>query len=264
MDLLVSHSITSFLIIPLTLPSSRSLAFSNSLRLGICFTHLKGKFIQQGDLTSRVVHPWFIWFMAVMGVHLHQENLHEWEELRIQRTLTQVLLSMLLKMRETGPPFDIFQAWYLLAMSSTYTHTIVPAQRYLLRCQELIKSEDLGLVESTVVDASTRSSPFTTGIDDRPPEYNDRKHELVSVLVNLIYLQCIHCLLYDACHGMYADLEAQLPDFEVHFPSLYSSKHVPQSSFLSGLIRTFSTSPLSYSELAPFFWFGTCFCTSSF
>ena len=155
--------------------------------------------------------------MAVMGVHLHQESRHEWQELRIQRTITQMLLRMLLKMRETGPSFDIFQAWYLMAMFYTYTHTIIPAQRYLLRCKELIESEGFRFVEPTGADVSTRSSPSATAIDDRQPEYNDKKHELVSVLVNLIYLQCIHCMLYDACHGMYADLEAQLPDFAVRF-----------------------------------------------
>lgn len=228
MGLLVSHSLTSSFSLSLTLPLSRSLALSNSLRLGICFTHLKERFVRQGDLTGQVVHPWFIWFMAVTGVHLHQESRHEWRELRIQRMLTQMLLCMLLKMKESGPPFDTFQAWYLMAMFSTYTHTIVPAQRYLLRCQELITFEDFRLVEPTGVDASTRSSPSsTTAADDRPPEYNDKKHEQVSVLVNLIYLQCIHCLLYDACHGMYADLEAQLPDFEVRL----SNSHIPQSPF---------------------------------
>lgn len=150
-----------------------------------------------------------------------------------------------------------------MAMSSTYTHTIVPAQRYLLRCQELINSEDFRLVEAIGVEASTRSSPSTTPIDDGPPEYNDKKHELVSVLVNLMYLQCIHCLLYDACHGMYADLEAQLPDLAVRFLPSNSSKRAPQLSFPSWFIRRYSISLRLYSELAPFFWFGTCFYISN-
>ena len=244
------------------MPSSRSLAFSNSLRLGICFAHLKEKIIRQGDLTSRVGHPWFIWFMAMTGVHLHQESRHDWRELRIQRMLTQMLFFMLLEMRATGPPFDIFQAWYLMAMSSTYSHTTIPAQRYLLRCQELIKSEDFRLVEPTEVEASTRPPPFTAVIGDRPPEYNDEKHELVSLLVNLIYLQCIHCLLYDACHGMYADLEAQLPDFAVRFLRLHHSEPIPQPPFLSGFIRRLSIPLPLYLELAPSSWFGTCFCIS--
>jgi hypothetical protein len=263
MELLVSHSLTSPSSLSLTYPSSRSLALSNSLRLGVCFTHLKESFVRQGDLTGRVVHPWFIWFMAVTGVHLHQESRHEWQELRIQRMLTQMLFCMLLKMGESSPPFDIFQAWYLMAMFSTYTHTVVPAQRYLMRCQRLITSEDFRLVEPSGVDTSTRSSPSTTSTDDRPPEYNDKKHELVSVLVNLIYLQCIHCLLYDACHGMYADLETQLPDFEVRCLRLHPSKPFHQLSSLSGLIRMFSISLRSCSELVPFFWFGTRFCISS-
>lgn len=202
--------------------------------------------------------------MALIGVHLQQESRHEWGELRIQRMLTQMLLSMVLKMRQTGPPFDILQAWYLMATFSTYTHTTVPAQRYLLRCQELIRSEDFSLVEPAGVDASTRSSPSAIAVDDRLPEYNDKKHELVSMLVNLMYLQCVHCLLYDACHGMYADIEAQLPDFAVRFSvTTLFNPPIPQLTFLSWLIRRFLTSRCSYSGLVPYFWFGTCFCISS-
>ncbi|KAF9792197.1 hypothetical protein BJ322DRAFT_20130 [Thelephora terrestris] len=199
----------------------RTLAFSNALRLGICFTKLKERFILEGDLTGHVVHPWFIWFMAVMGVHLHQEIRHEWQQLGIQRHLTQVLLTMVVGMKDTGPRFDLLQAWYFMAMSCTYTHTLVPAQRYLLRCQELIKSEDMRLVEPNWIDASTRASPSDAPAHDCPPEYTEKKHELVSVLVNLMYLQCMHCLLYGECHGMFADLEAQLPDFARAYPEIY-------------------------------------------
>ena len=155
--------------------------------------------------------------MAVMGVHLYQESRHQWEQLRTQGALAQILLKMVLTMQETGPPFDLFQAFYCMALSCTYTHTLVPARRYLERCQEMIRTEGFRLADPTWVDASSRGSPSTV-IDDRPPEYTDEKHELVSVLVNLMYLQCMHCMLYNECHGMYADLEAQLPDFAVCSP----------------------------------------------
>jgi len=152
-----------------------------------------------------------------MGIHLYQESRHQWVQLYTQGALTQILLTMVLKMQETEPPFDVFQAFYLMTMSCTYTHTIVPAQRYLERCQEMIRTEGFSLVDPTWVDASSRGSPSPVD-DDRPSEYTEEKHELVSILVNLMYIQCMHCMLYDKCHGMFADLEAQLPDFEVGFP----------------------------------------------
>ena len=251
-----------FPFLSLTLLSSRTLAFSNGLRLGICFTKLKERFIREGDLTGRVVHPWFTWFMAVMGVHLHQESRHEWQQLKTQRQLTQVLLTMIIDMKDTAPRFDLLHAWYFMAMSCTYTHTLVPGRRYLMRCEELVKSEDMRLVEPTWIDASTRRSPSVAHVHDHPPEYTEKKHELVSVLANLMYLQCMHCLLYGRCHGMFADLEAQLPDFAVRPLHIPSSKCSAQVSFSSGLIRKFSIFLRRCSELAPFFWFGTCFCIS--
>lgn len=199
----------------------RSLALTNSLRLGMCFTRRKERFIREGDLTGRVLHPWFTWFTAVMGVHLHQESRHEWQQLEIQRMLTQMLLKMVVELREKEPPLEVLHAWYLMAMSCTYTHTVVPAQRYLQRCQELIKAEDVRLVEPNWIDASTRASPSDIAIDDRPPEYTEKKHELVSVLVNLMYLQCMHRLMYGACHDLYAELEAQLPDFARAYPEVF-------------------------------------------
>lgn len=196
----------------LTLPSSRDLAFSNSLRLGICFTSLKEKFIRDGDLSGRVVHPWFVYYMSVMGVHLHQEIRHQWVDLKTQGMLTQALLRMVVKMQETHqPPLLMFHIFSLMATACTYTHTLVPARRYLERCHEMILKEDFRLVE-TWIDASVRRAPSAV---DRPTEYTEDKHELVSILLNLMYLQCIHCLIYDECHGMFADLESQLPDFEV-------------------------------------------------
>lgn len=65
----------------------RNLALSNSLRLGMCFTRLKERFIREGDLTGRVVHPWFSWFTAVMGVHLYQESRHEWQQLTDRKSV---------------------------------------------------------------------------------------------------------------------------------------------------------------------------------
>ena len=196
----------------LTLPSSRELAFSNALRLGLCFTSLKERFIRSGDMSGRVVHPWFVWYMTVMGVHLHQEWRHQWRDLEIQGTITQKLLAMVLKMQETQPPFIVFQVYSLMATACTYTHTVVPGQRYLERCQEMIEKHGFRLVDPTWIDASLRGSPSTV---DRPSEYTEEKHELVSVLLNIMYLQCINCLLYDECHGWFTDLEAQLPEFEV-------------------------------------------------
>jgi len=81
----------------------------------------------------------------------------------------------------------------------------------------MITKEGFSLVDPTWIDASSRGSPPTVA-DDRPSEYTEEKHELVSILVNLLYLQCMHCILYNKCHGMFAGLEAQLPDFEVSFP----------------------------------------------
>ena len=210
-------SLRHFFAFFLTSPPSRALTFSNSLRLGICFTPVKERFIREGDLSGQVVHPWFIWFMAVMGVHIYQESQHKWGQLRLQSTLSHILLKMVLKMKESVPPFDMFQAYYLMAMSCTYTHTLVPARRYLVRCQEMIRTEGYRLADPTWIDAASRISPFAL-IDDRPPEYTEEKHEMVSILVNLMYLQCIHCMLYDECRGLYADLEAQLPDFAVRCP----------------------------------------------
>lgn len=155
--------------------------------------------------------------MTVMGLHLHQERRHRWEQLDIQSWIIQSLLKMVLKMQETQPPFELFQAFYLMAMSCTYTHTLVPARRYLERCREMIKAEGFGLLDPTWIDASSRASPSRV-IYDRPSEYTEEKHELVSVLINLMYLQCLHCMLYDECHGIYADVEAQLPDFAVRSP----------------------------------------------
>ncbi|KAF9651446.1 hypothetical protein BDM02DRAFT_3267070 [Thelephora ganbajun] len=199
----------------------RSLAFSNALRLGICFTPLKERFIREGDLSGHIVHPWFTWFMAVMGVHLHQESRHQWEQLKIQGTLTQILLKMVLKMQETDPPFNVLQVFYLMAMSCTYTHTLVPARRYLKKCKDMIRMGGFRLAEPTWIDASSRASPPTAIIDDRPPEYTEEKHELVSILVNLMYLQCMHCMLYDECHDMFVDLEVQLPDFARAYPEVF-------------------------------------------
>ena len=159
--------------------------------------------------------------MAVMGVHLHQESRHEWRQLDTQGALTQILLKMVLKMQDDGLTFDVLHAFYLMAMSCTYTHTLVPGRRYMIKCEEIVLSQDFRLVEPTWIDASTRSSPSVGMVDDRPPEYTEKKHEEVSVLLNLLYLQCMHCILYDECHGMYANLEAQLPDFAVRFPSGY-------------------------------------------
>ena len=200
----------------LTPPSSRSLAFSNSLRLGICFTPLKEKFIRDGDLSGRVVSPWLVWFMAVMGVHLHQESRRQWAQLHIQTTLAKDLLNMISKMQDVRPPFEVFQIFYLMSMSCTYTNTLVPARRYLRRCQDMIRTQGYGL-DPNWIDASSRASPCPI-IDNRPSEYTEEKHEMVSILVNLMYLQCMHCMLYDKCHGLFADLEAQLLDFAVRCP----------------------------------------------
>ena len=239
----------------LTLSSSRSLAFSHALRLGMCFTPLKKRVILDGDMSGRYVHRWFAWFMAVMGVHLHQERRHQWGELRIQGTLTQILLRMVLGMVETELPYTILHAFYLMAMACTYTHTLVPARRYLERCQEIIKLYQLTMGDSTWIDASSRRSPPVV-INDRPPEYTDEKHEEVSILVNLMYLQCIHCIMYNECHGLYADLEAQLPDFEVSC----LCDRVPQDTplnyhFVAGLSRGFRT--LLYGAQSPHRSFGS-------
>jgi len=245
----------------LTLPPSRDLAFSHALRLGICFTSLKEKFIRNGDMSGRVVHPWFVWFMNVMGIHLHQERRHLWEELRIQGTITQIILQMVYDMQESEqPPLLMLHVVSYMALACTYTHTIVPGQRYLLRCHKMVKKHGFGLVGPTWIDASSRGSPSTV---DRPSEYTEEKHELVSILLHLMYLQCIHCLLYNKCHGLFADLEAQLPDFEVgrlprdrvpwgtlfkyHFTAglsggvrtLFDRAQSPYSSFGSGCVPTY-------------------------
>ena len=223
----------------LTLSSSRSLAFSNSLRLGIYFTPLKERFIRKGDLSGHVVHPWFTWFMAAMGVHLYQEGRHRWGRFTIQGTLTQILLEMVLKMQKTGPPFDVFQAFYLMAMSCTYTDTHVPAGRYFERCQGIIRTEGFRFVDPNWADVSSRVSPsaFT---EDHLSEYTEGKHELVSILANLMYLQCIHCMLYNECHGLFADLEAQLPEFAVRFPPLCGHRGtLLKCHFTAGLSRGF-------------------------
>lgn len=153
-----------------------------------------------------------------MGVHLYQESRHQWVELRLQSTLSKMLLNMVLKMQGNVPTFDLFQAFYLMAMSCTYTHTLVPARRYLLRCQEMICAEGYTLADPAWIDASSRTS-LPALIDDRPSEYTEEKHEMVSILANLMYLQCMHCMLYGKCRGLYADnLETQLPDFAVRCP----------------------------------------------
>jgi len=36
-----------------------------------------------------------------------------------------------------------------------------------------------------------------------------------------MYLQCMHCLLYGRCHGLFAELEAQLPDFARAYPEIF-------------------------------------------
>ena len=219
----------------LTLPSSRDLAFSNALRLGICFTPLKERFIRDGDMTGRFVHPWFVWFMNVMGIHLHQERRHMWLELKIQSKITQLILAMVVKMRESNPPpLLMLHVYSYMALACTYTHTIVPGRRYLQRSHEMVEEHGFGLVGPTWIDASSRRSPSTF---DRPPEYTEEKHEMVSILLHLMYLQCIHCLLYKKCHGLFANLEAQLPDFEVgrpprdHFPWARCSSIISQRAY---------------------------------
>ena len=234
-------------------PPSRVLAFSNALRLGICFTSKKERFILEGDLSGRFVHPWFTRFMAVMGVHLHQESRHQWAELRIQVTLTQILLKMVLGMIETELPINTFQAFYLMAMACTYTHTLVPGRRYLERCQKMIKMEGFGLVDPTWIEASARESPPAI-VNDRPSPYTEEKHELVSVLVNLMYLQCIHCIMYDKCHGLYEDIERQLPDFEVRCP-LVTLGQIVKHHFIARLPRDFRT--LSDGAQSPHCYFGS-------
>jgi len=178
--------------------------------------------------------------MAVMGVHLYQESRHQWAQLRTQRAIVNDLLNTVLTLRDTNPPFDTFQAFYFMAMSCTYTNTLVPARRYLEKCQDMIKSEGYGL-DPTWIDASLRASPCPV-IDNRPSEYSEEKHEMVSILVNLMYLQCMHCILYGECHGLFADLEAQLPDFAVRCPLLTFLGHIAETPFLSGLIQKFSNS----------------------
>ena len=211
----------------LTLPSSRDLAFSNSLRLGICFTPLKEKFVRNGDLSGRVVHPWFVYYMNVMGVHLHQETRHQWLELKTQGMLTQILLRIVLEMQETQPPTTMLHAFYFMAMACTYTHTVVPGQRYLGRCQDMIEKEGFRLVDPTWIDASLQGSSSAV---DRPSPYTEEKHELVSILLNLMYLQCIHRMIYSECDGMFAELEAQLPEFEVR---RLLRDHVPWDALLN-------------------------------
>jgi len=168
--------------------------------------------------------------MGVMGVHLHQEWHHQWRELKIQGTITQTLLAMVLDMQETQSPFIMLQVFSLMATACTYTHTIVPGQRYLERCQEMVEKHGFRLVDPTWVDASMRGSP---SIVDRPSEYTEEKHELVSVLLNIMYLQCINSMLYDECHGWLADLEAQLPEFEV---GRLPPDHVPCGTRRSSII----------------------------
>lgn len=152
-----------------------------------------------------------------MGVHLHQESRHQWGELRLHATIAQTLLKMVLGMQATASPSDVLLAFYCMAMSCTYTHTLVPARRYLVRCQELIRSGGFGLVDQTWIDASSRTSK-SAAIVDCPPAYTEEKHEMVACLLNLMYQQCMHCMMYDECHGLYADLEAQLPEFAVRRP----------------------------------------------
>jgi hypothetical protein len=103
----------------------------------------------------------------------------------------------------------------------------------------MIEENGYRLAGPTWVDASSRESSSAV-IDDRPSEYTEEKHEMVSILVNLMYLQCIHCMLYDKCHGLYTDLEAQLPDFAACFSlrSYFRStrlKHRPLAGLSGGL-----------------------------
>lgn len=84
----------------------------------------------------------------------------------------------------------------------------------------MIRTEGYRLTDQTWIDASSRMSPPAVA-DDRPSEYTEEKHEMVSILVNLMYLQCIHCILYGQCRGLYADLEAEFPDFAVRCPRRY-------------------------------------------
>ena len=81
----------------------------------------------------------------------------------------------------------------------------------------MIRSEGFALVDPTWIDASSRTLTDAVFVD-RPPAYTEEKHEIVSCLLNLMYLQCMHCMMYDECHDLYADLEAQLPDFAVRCP----------------------------------------------
>jgi len=92
----------------------------------------------------------------------------------------------------------------------------------------MVSSEGFRLVDPDWIDASSRTSPSAIA-NDCPSEYTEEKHELVAILVNLMYLQCMHCMLYDKCHGMFADLEAQLPEFAVRFPP--SCRFVPSFKY---------------------------------
>lgn len=124
----------------------------------------------------------------------------------------QLCWESLLAMREEDDPLQKAQAWMFMASGSVYTHNITRAKHYLKRCLEIVKRNNIRMVENRVDEDAISSSTL---------ELTEESHERVAFLGQLVYWLNYLYLLdghFEDCSDLESQFRIELP---VCFPLLF-------------------------------------------
>ena len=163
------------------------------MQLGIPLTFAKQHAVALGDLSNTIIHRFFIYYVTVYGCHLDQERRRSFDLIHVQALLTQLCLETVLTMLEEHDPFSFIQAYYFMANSCLYTHTPVPAKRYLKKAVDTAKKHGIRMVDRSFSNSS--DSPNYNMIMDPPPEHLESVQERVATLTQMIFTPLQYRLL---------------------------------------------------------------------
>ena len=89
-------------------------------------------------------------------------------------------------MFEEDDPFSFIQAYYFMANSCLYTHTPVPAKRYLKKAVDTAEKHGIWMVDRSFSNSS--DSLNYNMIMDPPPEHLESVQERVATLARIVFM----------------------------------------------------------------------------
>lgn len=162
---------------------------SHLVQIGIYLTPAKRHAISYGDMTSTVIHPFFIHASHLFGQHLHQGRRRT-----TSGTSNQLHLDLALDCISNVGPDAYAQAgaYCLISLFYLWTQNLDLADRYLCEAAEVVQMNQLGLDLPSIEGES------------------DEVKEKVSLLAQLVYVENYLYLVMNVPPKHFLHLERQL------------------------------------------------------